>query len=194
MFELRFRTVFIILLLISGIMGATDYSSETDRLEMELAEAQTRVARTHEAASLRQQEWKDIQNARIQLAELMKRGEELLKQRDLLETKERKLTVEINYLAESLATTVEKTRSKAIGSVISELQLADRPTLHNAKIFKITQDSISFIHEDGAANLRATTEELPPELVQKYDLGSDTLVKRLQNLKEDLLAAGTSSE
>ena len=95
----------------------------------------------------------------------------------------------VSDLAESLMATVEKVRASALGSIIPDLKLEGRPSLHNAKIFKITDDSISFLHEDGVANLRATTDELPPELVKKYDLGANSLRNRLQTLREMLSAS-----
>lgn len=179
---IRFSTLLKALLLFACIFGGCDYLSKLDKLKADLADLKSRAAAAQETRAQLQQEWKEIKQAKDQLDVLTKHEEELLKQRDQLDLKERNLTAAIKYLADSMTTAVEQARTAAIGTVIPELKLVGRPTLHNAKIFKINDDSISFIHEDGVANLKASAEELPPEYVLKYDLGVNSVSRALQKL------------
>ncbi|WP_395753503.1 hypothetical protein [Prosthecobacter sp.] len=182
MFDFRASTLIKIILVFAALLAVADYFYQRDKLQTELAEMKTRSSDLHETLLARQQEWAELKSAKDKLDQLSKHEQDLISQRDLLDQKEKKLHVEIKYLADSMATTAEKARTAAIGSLIPELKLLNRPTLHNAKIFKITDDSISFLHEDGVANLKATAEELPPDLQQKFDLGPGSIARQLAKL------------
>ena len=170
------------LLILACILGGCEYLSSLDKLNTQLAELKEIASPAQERADRRRQEWNELKQAKDTLDQLVQREKELLDQKDRLDQKERRLTGEIKYLTDSMTGVVAKLRSSAIGTVIPELKLLGRPALRNAKIFKITDDAISFLHEDGVANLRATTEELPLDLVKKYDLGEKSLSQRLQKL------------
>ncbi|WP_395733210.1 hypothetical protein [Prosthecobacter sp.] len=186
MFEFRFSSFLKALLFLACIIGGCDYLAKFDKLKAELAELKSQADTARETVDLRRQEWTEIKTAKDKLDQLEARMTEVLRQRDLLDTKERKLTGEIKYMADSMAAAVENTRKSAIGTVIPELRLSGRSALHNAKIFKINDDSVSFLHEDGVANLQAKTDDLPTELVQKYDLGPKSIHGGLQHLMNEL--------
>ena len=192
MFEFRFITFLKALLLLACIIGGCDHLAKLDKLKAELAELKSQADTTRETADLRRQEWTEIKTAKDKLDQLEARMTEVIRKRDLLDTKERKLTGEIKYMADSMAAAVENTRTFAIGTVIPELRLPGRSALHNAKIFKINDDSVSFLHEDGVANLQAKTDELPMEFVQKYDLGPKSIHGGLQHLIDELRQPATS--
>jgi len=189
--EFRFITFVKALLLLACVLGGCDYLSKLDKLKSDLVELKAQAAAARETAELRRQEWSELKTAKDKLDQLVQHEAELVKKRDLLDTQERRLTGDIRYLTDSMAAVLEKTRSSAIGTVIPELKLTGRPTLHNAKIFKISDDSISFLHEDGVANLNVKTDELPPEFVQRYDLGTKSIAQGLRKLLKDLSAEST---
>jgi outer membrane murein-binding lipoprotein Lpp len=191
-FEFRFSSFLKALLLFACIIGGCDYLSKLDKLKADLAELKSQADTARETADLRRQEWTEIKTAKDKLDQLEARMTEVIRQRDLLDTKERKLTGEIKYMADSMAAAVEKIRSAAIGTEISELRLAERPALLNAKILKITDDAISFLHEDGVASLHVKTNDLPMEFVQKYDLGTKSIHRSLQRLKDELSPPASS--
>lgn len=191
MFEFRFSSFLKALLLLACIIGGCDYLAKLDKLKTEIAELKTQADTARETAELRRQEWTEIKAAKDKLDQLEARMTEVIRQRDFLDTKERKLTGEIKYMTDSTAAAVENTRTFAIGTVIPELRLPGRAALYNAKIFKINDDSISFLHEDGVANLQARTDELPVEFVQKYDLGPKSIHGSLLRLLDELSASTT---
>ncbi len=186
MFEFRFFTLLKALLMFACVIGGCEYLSKLDKLKADLAELKSQADAARETADLRRQEWAEIKAAKDKLDQLSARMAEVNRQRDLLDTQERKLTSEIKYMADSMTAAVENTRASAIGNVIPELRLEGRPALHNAKIFKITDDSISFLHEDGVANLHVKSDELPREFVEKYDLGPKSIHLGLQHLIGEL--------
>ncbi|MBN8417974.1 MAG: hypothetical protein J0L73_03585 [Verrucomicrobia bacterium] len=186
MFEFRFSSLLKALLLFTCILGGCEYLSRLDKLKAELAELKTRSDTVRETAELRRQEWNELKTAKGKLDQVEARMAETLRQRDILDIQDRKLTSEVKYWADSMAAAVENTRASAIGTVIPELRLPGRAALYNAKIFKITDDSISFLHEDGVANLHVKTDELPMEFVHKYDLGPKSIHAGLQRLIGEL--------
>lgn len=186
MFEFRFSSFLKAMLLLACVIGGCDYLVKLDKLKADLAELKSQADTARETADLRRQEWTEVKTAKDKLDQLEARMTEVIRQRDLLDAKARKLTGEIKYMADSMAAAVENTRTSAIGTVIPELRLPGRTALHNAKILKINDDSISFLHEDGVANLQAKTDELPMDFVQKYDLGPKSIHGGLQHLVEEL--------
>ena len=192
MFEFRFSSFLKALLLLACIIGGGGYLVKLDKLKAELAELKSLADTARETADLRHQEWTEIKTAKDKLDQLESRMTEVNRQRDLLDTKERKLTGELKYMAASMAVAVENTRKFAIGTVLPELRLPGRSALHNVKIFKINDDSVSLLHEDGVANLQAKTDELPLEIVQKYDLGPKSIHGGLQHLIDELSPPPTS--
>ncbi|MDI1311404.1 hypothetical protein [Prosthecobacter sp.] len=186
MLDFRFSSLLKAVLLLACLLAAFEYLSKADKLNEELAELKARAETARETADLRRKEWTEINEAKAKLEQMTTHMENLIRQRDILDTQERRLTGEIKYLAESMTAVVVKARTAATGTVIPELLLEGRTTLHNAKIFKINEDSISFLHEDGVANLHVKAEEIPIEFIKKYDLGSDSIIRRLKHLVSEM--------
>ncbi|MFC5454647.1 hypothetical protein [Prosthecobacter fluviatilis] len=191
MFEFRFSTLLKALLFFACVLGGCDYLHTLDKLKSDLADLKAEADTAREIAELRKQEWTELKAAKDKLAQVNARLAEINRQRDLLDARERKLTGEVKYMADSLAAAVEKVRSSDIGTVIPELRLIGRPALHNAKIFKINDDSISFLHEDGVANLQVKSDELPQDYVLKYDLGPKSIHNGLNRLISELRVGAT---
>ncbi len=186
MFEFHYSTFLKFLLLLAAVLGGCEYLSRTDKLNAQLGEAHSLVATAKEIAEARRLEWTQLKSARDKLDAALKRENAALQQRDQLDQKQRKLEGEIKYLAASMTDIVAQIRTAAIGSVIKELKLPDGGSLQNTKILKIDDNSISFLHNDGVANLQVSAEKLPQELIEKYDLGTNGLAKSLQLLEGEM--------
>ncbi len=186
MFDFHFSSLIKPLLLLVLVLGGCEYLSRIDKLKLQVVDLQTVAAQTKETAGLRMQELTQLKSAKDKFDEADKRKKSALLERDALNQKQRKLESEIKYLAASMVETVDKVRATAKGSVIAELKLPERESLHDARILKIDEGSISFLHQDGVANLRLKTEELPIELVKKFDMGPNGIGKRLQRLEADM--------
>lgn len=186
MFEFHYSTFLKFLLLLAAVLGGCEYLSRTDKLNAQLGEAHSLVASAKEIAEARRLEWTQLKSARDKLDGTLKRENAAIQQREELDQKQRKLEGEIKYLAASMTDMVAKIRLAAIGSVIQELKLPDGGSLQNTKILKIDDNSISFLHNDGVANLQVSTEKLPQELIEKYDLGPNGLAKTLQLLESEM--------
>ncbi|HRH96765.1 MAG TPA: hypothetical protein PLB55_12560 [Prosthecobacter sp.] len=186
MFEFRFSTFLKFLLLLAAVLGGCEYLSRTDKLNAQLDDARSLAASTKETVETRRQEWTQLKSARDKLDAALKREKETLQQRDELDQRQRKLEGEIKYLAGSMSEFVAQVRAADIGSEIKELKLPEGGRLQNAKILKIDNGSISLLHENGVASLRVSADELPADLVKKFDLGTNSIAERLQQLNNQL--------
>lgn len=185
MFEFRYSTFFKMLLLTVCAFGGCDYLARLDKLKGELADLNSEAGPVHEEAESRRLEWEEIKETKGRLDALVKHEADLVKQHEMLLQKERRLSAEISYESSSMTAVVEKVRAAAAGTMITELRLSGRSSLHNAKILKVHEDSIAFMHEDGVAGLRASAEELPPNFAQDYDLGANSISQMLQKLLKE---------
>jgi hypothetical protein len=117
-----------------------------------------------------------------------KAQEENQKAEDLFSEAEnfrRKVEGDLSYISNSLPPAVEKVRTAAIGVVIPSVQLGDGKRLTQAQIKKVDDTGISFIHSEGFGMV--PLENLPQDLVEKYDLGPGSLAKQAEKLRSEAL-------
>jgi hypothetical protein len=185
MFEFRLGSCLLkALLLIACVLGGYEYYRRVELLKVGIAEKKNLAQEKKDAASALKSVWEELETVQGQIKDLLKREEAELRQRDQIDPLERKLSGEIKYLAPSMLNAVGKARAAAVGTVVQELRLPGRPVLKNAKILKIEDNSITFLHEDGVANLRLQADDLPAEMIQQFDMGSNGLAKQLRRLVE----------
>lgn len=79
-----------------------------------------------------------------------------------------------------------KARAELVGTKLSELKLSTGRVLKDAVIRKVEDGSITAIHSEGITSIR--TEELPEEITVKLGLGSESLLKKLQQLEQSMKA------
>lgn len=101
--------------------------------------------------------------------------------------KQRKLEVEFNYIVKSMRETVDRIRQKAIGSEFPEIILTNGKILRNAKLRKIEDDSLSFVHSDGIG--KTNLELLPANIIEMFDLGPNGLALNLEQQRIQFLSA-----
>lgn len=192
MLEFRLGSLLLKLVVLLALgLGGYEYFSRLETLKAEIAEKRNLAQATMEAIEIRKAQWQELESAKKQIEELLAREAAALQQRDTIDKTERRLTGQIKFLAASMLSAVEKVRTAAVGTTLKELRLPGRSALLNAKIMKIEDNSITFLHEDGVANLKLQMDELPADLVAKYDMGSHSLAKRLQRLEKEIGDNGT---
>lgn len=172
-----------ILLLLAVIVGAWEYWSWVEKTKARVVEIRTLLAEVTQMLSERQKTWSEIEQATSEVRALRKREDLAIMRRDQLGAQLRRITGDIKYLSLSMQEAVEKVRKAAIGTQVEELKLEGRESLKNARILKITDNSVTFLHEDGVANIQIETDKLPSEWLQRYDLGSASMRKRLKQLE-----------
>lgn len=187
MFEFRLGSFILkAMLLIACVLGGYEYYSRVEQLKIEVADKKNIAQEQKDAAVALKAAREEMTTVQGQVNDLQRREEAALLQRDQIDQLERKLSGEIKYLALSMLDTVEKARAAAVGAMAKELRLSGRTALQNAKILKIEDDSITFMHEEGVASLRLQVDDLPTEMIRKFDMGGDSISKRLQRLANQL--------
>ncbi|WP_395716128.1 hypothetical protein [Prosthecobacter sp.] len=190
MLEFRLGSLLLKLLLFLALaLGGYEYFIRMDELKAEIAKKKNQIQELQETANARSAEYQELARVKSQISDLLKRETVALQQRDMIDQKERRLTGEIKYLSQTIPTVVEKARAAAIGTTIKVLKLESRSALLNAKIMRIEDNSVTFMHEEGVANFKVYTEELPRDFTDKYDLGPKSISKGLELLSDELSAA-----
>lgn len=186
MIEFRFSTFLKFLLVVAAIIGGCDYLSRTDRLSARLSELKSQSLQIRQAVDERKQEWHGLQIASDKVKSILHREQELQKQQDALGQKQRSLEGQIYYLSAAMDEAVKQVRSQAIGTLLPELRIPDREFLRNTRILKIDDNSITFLHQDGVANLHLESSSLPQDMVVKYDLGESGISRHLHQLVQQM--------
>lgn len=174
------------LLFLLVLIGAWEGWSWLETKKSRLAEIRAQGTKISETMASMQKKWKAIELAQTDLKVLRQHEGRVQKERDKISEQQRRLTGEIKYLALSMREAVTKVRTAAVDTKVEELKLMGRASLTNARILKITDDSITFLHEDGVANLKLESAELPEPLAKKFDIGPSGLSTRLERLDKAL--------
>ena len=173
------------------LVGAWEGWSWLEAKKSRLTGVRAQSVTTTETLEKLQKEWKTIEQAQTELKALRKREDKATQTRDRISEQQRRLTGEIKYLALSMQETVGKVRKAAIDTKVAELKIEGQATLTNARILKITDDSITFLHEDGVANLQLKAAELQPEFIAKFDIGPNSIHAKLNRLLDGISNART---
>ena len=174
------------LLFLLILVGAWEGWSWLEAKQRRLTEIRTQQSTATEALEKLTEQWAAIERAQTELKALRKRKNEANQASDKISETERRLTGEIKYLALSMREAVTKIRKAAIDTRVNELKLEGRPSLTNARILKITDDSITFLHEDGVANLKLESDQLPETLTRRFDIGPKGITASLERLEKAL--------
>lgn len=174
------------LLLLLAIVGVWEACTWFEAKRRRLAEVKAQTVSISGTLADLEKKWKTIKQAQTDLKALRQREDEAHNAQDRISEQRRRLTAEIKYLALSMREAVTKVRKAAIDTRVAELKLEGRASLSNARILKITDDSITFLHEDGVANLKLESEQLPESLTQRFDIGPEGITARLERLLKDL--------
>ena len=113
----------------------------------------------------------------------LKAAEQLMVDAD---KKQRQTEGDMNYLVRAMPTIRQKAWEAAIGTEFTELILENGKVLKSAKIRKVADDFVTFIHAEGIGSIQIA--DLPKELQSRFDLGESSLMRRLKQLADSLLA------
>ncbi|MGV3664215.1 MAG: hypothetical protein ACO1TE_28845 [Prosthecobacter sp.] len=169
-----------------GIGYAAHYLTSVDNANFAMLEQKQRLDSVKEMVETRRKNWEKLEGLATKNRELAAHHEVLLKAKEVLETRYRKVTSEIKYAAESIKNAVDKARSNGPGTEFGEVTLANGKVLRNAKVRAVEADSVSFIHADGIGSIGL--ELLPAEIKERYDLGPEALVPQLEQARDLVLA------
>lgn len=152
---------------IIGIGYAASYLSSVDSANAMYEEAKTKLASLHEIATQRQKAVLELQNSATQIREQQEKGAVLLKAKEVLDARVRKIEGEFRDMTATIKVAVERARNEAPGKEVGDLTLANGKTLRSVKFRKLDESGASLSHADGIGSV--PLDQLPAEMLEKYD-------------------------
>jgi len=134
--------------------------------------------------------WLEFEPTQIALAQTAAKTAALQQKKMELEEKVANSTEELKKLAAAARAAVDKVQSAAAEQVIPELKLQDGKVLKDAKLRKIEPGQISFTHLDGIGSVPFS--QLPMDLLERLDVGNDSLLKAALAAELDLIMPATT--
>jgi hypothetical protein len=187
----RFWPPIILLAVLVGGIFLFRHLDIVDRANSDYLEARDSLVTMEEAVRNRQKQWEDINKAVGQARNKITNAKALHDKAKAIDTQamslRHKFESELNYLTTTFPGLIEKVRSDAYGVSLPSVTLADGKVLSNAQIKKINDDGIAFIHDSGFGTVPIAS--LPNELVEKFDIGPNSITKKAQELKEEAARA-----
>ncbi|HEY1051144.1 MAG TPA: hypothetical protein VGE39_15345, partial [Prosthecobacter sp.] len=159
--------------MVIGVGYAAHYLTSVDNANSAKLEQAARLESVKEMLTLRKQNWEKMEGLVQKNRELAAHHEVLLKAKEVLDTRYRKIESEVKYAAESIKNAVDKARSNAPGTELGEITLTNGKVLRNAKVRAVDLDAISFIHADGIGSINL--DLLPDVIKERYDLGGNSI-------------------
>lgn len=168
--------IFIISILVGVGYGAY-YLTAVDEANLALVESKSKLADYQELFSARKESWGDIEALIAKNRELTDQNTVLVKAKEVLDTRYRKVASELNYSIESMKSAVGRTRGNAPGIELGDVALTNGKLLRGAKIRKLDESGLSLIHADGIGLV--PIDLLPAEINERFDLGPRALLPQM---------------
>ncbi len=188
---IKFWTAIIIISLIAGTVTFFNYLQGIDEANAALLDVRARVKQLEETVKLRQVEADAMVALQAKVQAAMAQTTPLQERKNELQKKIRAHEAELKFLDTSIRAAVEKVRASMTAPSspsIPQIILPLKKVLMDARPRKIELTEVSFGHSDGATTVPA--DQLPTELRQKLDVGSDALVPRMEETISSLLGKG----
>lgn len=182
--------IFIIGVLIAGGYGA-HYLSSVDSANAVLIESKSKLAGVQEMMGQRKKMWDTTSELLAQAREVAEHGSVLAKAKELLDKRYRIVDSDLKYAVDSMRSSVERIRESAPGAEVGDVNLVNGKVLLAAKIRKVEESNISFIHSSGIGTV--TVDLLPNEILEKYDLGSNALLPQIEAAQARFLGTAEST-
>ncbi|MBE7493346.1 MAG: hypothetical protein HS117_00215 [Verrucomicrobiaceae bacterium] len=186
---MEYAKFWVLLFFVSVVAGGftlQQHFQAVDRLNAEVLSIRGNVGQTNSSTDRLKQEWAKVEVLVQRLQAANAKNASLQQQRDELKVKLRSLEGDFKYLLSSVRDAVDKVRANAPGEVYDEVVLADGRVLKSAKIRKVEDAQISFIHSEGISAI--THDMLPESIRSRFDLAPDGLLASLKQTDQELLA------
>ncbi len=186
MFEESKAWIFIsIISALIGIGYGAFYLTSVDEANLALQESKSKLADTRELLAIKKKNWADVEALVVKNRELADQNSVLVKAKEVLDTRYRKIVSDLNYSVESMKSAVDKIQGTAPGTELGDITLTNGKMLRGAKIRKLDPSGLSLIHADGIGLV--TTDLLPTEIKERFDLGPGALLPQMEQAQATFL-------
>ncbi len=149
----------------------TDQAHESLRLRHQMLESRKKLAADHNAMVQK------IQASEARLKNLEQTQADADK-------KQRSVEGDLKYWIGAMPSIRQKVWQTASGAKLGDVALQSGKSLKNAEIRKVDEKSISFIHSEGIGTI--SLEDLPKDLIARFDLGDNSLVRQFEHFQQSL--------
>ncbi len=173
----KFWTAIILVSLIAAVVSGMQYFQGVDDANRSLQETKGKLTQMRESVKHIKGEWERIEAfiSRAQMAEA--RSAPFSAKKEEMQKRFRGFEGEFKYLVKSMRSLVDNARTIGVGSSYPEIKLHNGKVLKDAKILKIDDGQINFIHSDGVGMV--AYDLLPDDICEKFDLGPNGLANSL---------------
>lgn len=185
--ESKIWLIIILFGMVVGIGYAAHYLTSVDNANFAMLEQTSRLESVKETVGIRKKSWEKLEALVAKNREVAAHHDVLVKAKDVLDTRYRKVESEIKYAAESIKNAVDKSRSNAPGTELGDVTLTNGKVLRNAKVRAVETSVISFIHADGIGSIDVNL--LPADIRERYDLGETSIVAEVEAVRDMILGS-----
>lgn len=180
---MTFVKILLFLAAVGGAFYGADCYHKIDKAKTELEELRPELSQTKESLAYSKDAWEKYAALKIKADQAAATTAALKQQQETGEQNLKTALSEFTVMAASMNDAANKVRTNEAGLTFPEIKLADGRILTNAKVRKIEETQVSFMHSAGMGTVPAS--QLPPALLEQFDLGASSLTGAI-----DVTAAG----
>lgn len=172
----------LVLILAIGALFGYYHLERVDEARNALESARMGRENSQKYLNSRRAMWGELEQ-KVVLAHRIQANETLLAERETrLENIRREVEADLNYLSDSMGSAKQQLMAESGAQSVPVFQLKDGRSFNNAKITRADGSGISVVHSDGISKIEMTN--LPDELVEKFDLGPNSIQHGIENLQQ----------
>lgn len=180
---MTFIKIILFLAAVGGAFYGADCYHKIEKAKAELVQLRPEFSQTQESLAYSKDAWIKYEALKIKADQAAAATASLKQQQESGEKNLKTALEEFTVLAASMNDAANKVRTNEAILTFPEIKLTDGRILTDAKVRKIEETQVSFMHSAGMGTV--PTSQLPPSLLEQFDLGSSSLTGAL-----DVTAAG----
>ena len=180
---MSFIKILLFLAAVGGAFYGVDCYRKIENAKSELADLRPVFIQTQEALAYSKDAWEKYEPLKIKAGQAAATTATLKQQQENGETKLKAALEQFTALATAMNEAVNKVRTNETSLSFPEIKLTDGRVLKDAKVRKVEETQVSFMHSAGIGSVPVT--QLPPSLLDQLDLGSASMTTAM-----DVTAAG----
>jgi hypothetical protein len=180
---MTFLKILLFLAVVGGAFYGADCYRKIENTKSELTDLRPALIQAQEALSYSKDAWEKYDALKSKADQAAATTATLQQQKEDGEKKLKAALEQFSALATALNEAVNKVRTNEASLSFPEIKLTDGRVLKDAKVRKVEETLVSFMHSAGIGSVPIT--QLPPSVLEQLDLGTTSLTSAM-----DVTAAG----
>ncbi len=180
---MTFVKILLFLAAVGGAFYGADCYRKIENAKSELTDLRPAVSQTKEALAYSKDAWEKYEALKIKADQAAATTAALKQQRESGENKLKAALEQFTALATATNEAVNKVRTGEASLAFPEIKLTDGRILKDAKVRKVEETQVSFMHSEGIGSVPVA--QLPASVLEQLDLGNSSLTTAM-----DITAAG----